>query len=71
MSDIGHSDYCPEDNGGDLEDCPTCTATVEKEQAYYAALYRREHHYSIDELRDAYSHPTDRHKLMSLEREGA
>lgn len=66
MSDITHSDYCPEDRGGALEDCESCMAALEAEQSYYRALFDREPHYTREELEDAYSHPSDRHKLISL-----
>lgn len=65
---ITHSDYCPEDRGGEIEDCESCLAELEEKQAYYGALYRPRG-YSIDELRDAYSDPSNHHKLISLERE--
>jgi hypothetical protein len=56
---------CEDLRAGMDERCAGCKATEDEMRGLYAS----EHHYTIDELRDCYSHPTDRHKLMSLERE--
>lgn len=66
MSDITHSDYCPEDRGGELEDCPSCTERQERQAAYYYKLYKAETGYEIAEILDAYSDPTERAKRDSL-----
>lgn len=69
MSDITHSDYCPEDNGGELEDCQPCMAREREQMDYYRALFGNRPRYTADEIRDAYSHPTEYHKRESLLRE--
>ena len=65
---ITHSDYCDLPLNEDGE-CEPCTADPEEKQEYYRTLYAAESHYSREELADAYSHPSDRHKLLSLTKE--
>lgn len=69
MNDITHSDCCPESNTGPLEDCDSCMANLEQQQAYYGALYASGHRYTADEIRDAYSSPSDEHKGERLLRD--
>ena len=66
MSDISHSDYCPVDNIGDIEDCEHCMAEQERQAAYYGALYAREKRYTPEEIEDCYSEPSERHKRDSM-----
>lgn len=65
VSDINHSDWCDLPLNEDSE-CSVCEERMEKEKAYYGALYAREHHYTLDEIQDAYSDPTERAKRDSL-----
>jgi hypothetical protein len=66
MSDITHSDWCPVGNTGELEDCAPCLQEQERAHAYYGALYAREHHYTREEIEDAYSDSTDYAKREAM-----
>jgi hypothetical protein len=71
MSDITHSDYCPEDNSGELEDCPGCLKREAETEAYWGALYAREQRYTREEVEDSLSDPTEYAKReISLSRLG-
>ena len=62
MSDITHSDYCPVNNTGPLEDCVHCLTEQQRTQDYWRAQYLREHHPTREEIEDCYSDPTERSK---------
>lgn len=65
MNGTCHGDWCDLPLNEDGE-CSVCEERMRKEQAYYGVLYAREHHYTADEIRDAYSDPTERAKRDSL-----
>lgn len=66
MSDIQHSDYCPVNNTGDIEDCPTCLAEQKRIAAYWKARYYKEQPLSREEVMDAYSDAAEYQKRERL-----
>jgi hypothetical protein len=66
MSDITHSDWCPVNNTGELEDCETCMAEHERQKAYYGQMFKGTYTSQSDIL-DAYSDPSERNKRVRFE----
>lgn len=62
---VDHSDYCDEPLNEDGQ-CSVCEEKMEKEKAYYGALYTSEHHYTVEDIESAYSEPCERAKRDSL-----
>lgn len=68
--DLVVCEYCDTQFDASRDDgCPVCYKKMKSQQAYYGALFAREHRYTREEIEDCYSHPTEYQKRIGALRE--